>query len=43
MQNEDEMFARGEKIVDVNLARRSNDVVGLQRSVGAVNDRVQLH
>ena len=43
MQNEDEMFTRGEKIVDVNLARTINDVMRLQRSVGAVNDRVQFH
>ena len=40
----DDLFAgRREKVVDVNLARGSDDVMRFQCTIRAVNDRMQLH
>ena len=43
MQDKDEMLAGREKIVDVNLARGSDNVMRFERAVGAANDGMQLH
>ena len=37
------MLTRCEKVVDVYLPRRSNNVMRFERAVGAANDGVQFH
>ena len=43
VQNEDQMLPRCEKVMDVNLPWRGDDMVRFERSVGAVSDGVQCH
>ena len=43
VQNEDQMLPRCEKVMDVNLPWRRDDMVRFERSVSAVNDGVQCH
>jgi hypothetical protein len=43
MQHKGEVIARGKEIMNVDLARRGDDMMGLERAVAAMNDHMQLH